>query len=248
MKERLQKLISARGLASRRKAEEWIAAGRVCVNGRPAALGDSADPETDDILVDGKPLPERNRSVYLMLHKPRGYVTTLSDERGRKDVARLVKDCPQRVYPIGRLDQDSEGLLLFTNDGAFANALMHPRHQVDKTYLVWVTGYGPGKEELLEEPLVLDGYRIRPPGVRLLEASGQKACLEITIHEGRNRQIRRMCGARGMTVTRLKRIREGALELGNLEPGAWRYLTAEEVKKILPRDGQNPAASLEISK
>lgn len=248
MKERLQKLISARGLASRRKAEEWIAAGRVCVNGRPAALGDSADPEADDILVDGKPLPERNRSVYLMLHKPRGYVTTLSDERGRKDVARLVKDCPQRVYPIGRLDQDSEGLLLFTNDGAFANALMHPRHQVDKTYLVWVTGYGPGKEGLLEEPLVLDGYRIRPPGVRLLEASGQKACLEITIHEGRNRQIRRMCGARGMTVTRLKRIREGALELGNLEPGAWRYLTAEEVKKILPRDGQNPVASLEISK
>ena len=248
MKERLQKLISARGLASRRKAEEWIAAGRVCVNGRPAALGDSADPEADDILVDGKPLPERNRSVYLMLHKPRGYVTTLSDERGRKDVARLVKDCPQRVYPIGRLDQDSEGLLLFTNDGAFANALMHPRHQVDKTYLVWVTGYGPGKEGLLEEPLVLDGYRIRPPGVRLLEASGQKACLEITIHEGRNRQIRRMCGARGMTVTRLKRIREGALELGNLEPGAWRYLTAEEVTKILPRDGHNPAASLEISK
>ena len=248
MKERLQKLISARGLASRRKAEEWIAAGRVCVNGRPAALGDSADPEADDILVDGKPLPERNRSVYLMLHKPRGHVTTLSDDRGRKDVARLVKDCPQRVYPIGRLDQDSEGLLLFTNDGAVANALMHPRHQVDKTYLVWVTGYGPGKEGLLEEPLVLDGYRIRPPGVRLLEASGQKACLEITIHEGRNRQIRRMCGARGMTVTRLKRIREGALELGNLEPGAWRYLTAEEVKKILPRDGQNPAASLEISK
>ena len=248
MKERLQKLISARGLASRRKAEEWIAAGRVCVNGRPAALGDSADPEADDILVDGKPLPERNRSVYLMLHKPRGYVTTLSDERGRKDVARLVKDCPQRVYPIGRLDQDSEGLLLFTNDGAFANALMHPRHQVDKTYLVWVTGYGPGKERQLEEPLVLDGYRIRPPVVRLLEAAGQKARLEITIHEGRNRQIRRMCQARGMTVTRLKRIREGALELGNLEPGAWRYLTAEEVKKILPRDGQNPAASLEISK
>ena len=183
-----------------------------------------------------------------MLHKPRGYVTTLSDEKGRKDVAQLVKDCPQRVYPIGRLDMDSEGLLLFTNDGAFANELMHPRHQVDKTYLVWVTGYGPGKEGLLEEPLVLDGYRIRPPGVRLLEASGQKACLEITIHEGRNRQIRRMCGARGMTVTRLKRIREGALELGNLEPGAWRYLTAEEVKKILPRDGQNPGASLEISK
>ena len=248
MKERLQKLISARGLASRRKAEELITAGRVSVNGRPAALGDSADPETDDILVDGKPLPEINRRVYLMLHKPRGYVTTLSDEKGRKDVAQLVKDCPQRVYPIGRLDMDSEGLLLFTNDGAFANALMHPRHQVDKTYLVWVTGYGPGKEGLLEKPLVLDGYRIRPPVVRLLEAAGQKARLEITIHEGRNRQIRRMCGARGMTVTRLKRIREGALELGNLEPGAWRYLTAEEVKKILPRDGQNPAASLEISK
>ena len=216
MKERLQKLISARGLASRRKAEELITAGRVSVNGRTAALGDSADPETDDILVDGKPLPEINRRVYLMLHKPRGYVTTLSDEKGRKNVA--------------------QGLLLFTNDGAFANELMHPRHQVDKTYLVWVTGYGPGKEGLLEKPLVLDGYRIRPPVVRLLEAAGQKARLEITIHEGRNRQIRRMCQARGMTVTRLKRIREGAMELGNLGPGAWRYLTAEEVKKILPRD------------
>ena len=233
MKERLQKLISARGLASRRKAEEWIAAGRVCVNGRPAALGDSADPETDDILVDGKPLPEINRRVYLMLHKPRGYVTTLSDEKGRKDVAQLVKDCPQRVYPIGRLDMDSEGLLLFTNDGAFANALMHPSHEVKKTYHVWVQGYYPGAEIRLSKPITLDGYTIRTPHIQCLWKNENRAKLQITIHEGRNRQIRRMCEAAGMQVTRLLRIREGNLSLGDLPSGAWRYLTPDEVRKLL---------------
>ena len=233
MKERLQKVISARGLASRRRAEELISAGKVTVNGAVAALGDSADPETDEILVDGQRLPEKNGKVYLMLHKPRGYVTTMSDEKGRKTAAELVKDCSQRVYPVGRLDMDSEGLLLFTNDGAFAQELTHPRHRVNKTYLVWVTGFAPGKETLLQTPIVLDGYRIRSPEVVLLEEKGTKARLQITIHEGRNRQIRRMCQARGMTVTRLKRISEGTLSLGNLPLGAWRYLTEEEVKKIL---------------
>lgn len=232
MKERLQKLISARGLASRRKAEELITAGRVSVNGRPAALGDSADPETDDILVDGKPLPEINRRVYLMLHKPRGYVTTLSDEKGRKDVAQLVKDCPQRVYPIGRLDMDSEGLLLFTNDGAFANALTHPKQEVEKTYEVWVSGYQPGGEEKLSRTIVLDGYRIRPPKVALLSASGEKAKFRVTIHEGRNRQIRRMCEAAGMRCTRLRRIQEGSLCLGDLPSGKWRFLRAEEIAEL----------------
>lgn len=233
MKQRLQKLISARGLASRRKAEEMILAGLVTVNGVTASLGDSADPDVDEILVCGAKLPEETQNVYLMLHKPRGFVTTLSDEKGRKEVSSLVADCPQRVYPVGRLDMDSEGLLLFTNDGAFANELMHPRHQVDKTYLVWVSGFLPGKERRLEEPIVLDGYRIKRPKVKLLEERGQKARLEITIHEGRNRQIRRMCEAVGMEVTRLKRIREGALSLGNLPMGTWRYLTPEEVKKLL---------------
>ena len=233
MKERLQKVISARGLASRRRAEELISLGKVTVNGRAAALGDSADPEADEILVEGKPLPEKTQAVYLMLHKPRGFVTTLSDEKGRRTASALVADCKERVYPVGRLDMDSEGLLLFTNDGAFAQALMHPKHQVDKTYLVWVTGFAPGKETLLQTPIVLDGYRIRPPQVALLQAKGAKAKLQITIHEGRNRQIRRMCQAQGMTVTRLKRVAEGGLSLGNLPLGVWRYLTEEEVKKIL---------------
>ena len=236
MKQRLQKLISARGLASRRRAEEMIQAGLVTVNGVAASLGDSADPDTDEILVKGEKLPEVSPNVYLMLHKPRGFVTTLSDEKGRQDVSSLVADCPQRVYPVGRLDMDSEGLLLFTNDGTLANEWMHPRHQVDKTYLVWVTGFAPGKETQLETPIVLDGYRIRRPRVKLLDARERKARLEITIHEGRNRQIRRMCEAAGMEVTRLKRIREGSLSLGNLPVGAWRYLTPEEIKKLRHRE------------
>ena len=232
MKERLQKLLSARGVASRRKAEELIAAGRVTVNGVPAALGESADPETDTVRIDGRLLPELPRNVYILLNKPRGYVTTLSDERGRDDVTKLIKGCDTRVYPVGRLDMDSEGLLLLTNDGPFANALMHPREEVEKTYLVWVTGFEPGKEALLGRPITLDGYQIRPPKVTLQRAQGTRARLEITIHEGRNRQIRRMCQEAGLSVTRLKRIREGALSLGTLPLGAWRYLTEAEIRAL----------------
>ena len=155
-------------------------------------------------------------------------MTTLSDEKGRPDAARLVADCGVRVYPVGRLDMDSEGLLLFTNDGEFANRMMHPRAQVDKTYEVWVTGYAPGAEARLARPITLDGYTIRKPGVRLVRAQGEKAKFLVTIHEGRNRQVRRMCEEAGMRVTRLRRIREGTLSLGNLETGKWRYLTEEE--------------------
>lgn len=229
MKERLQKILSARGVASRRKAEELIQNGLVTVNGAVAALGDAADPEVDEILVSGSPLPDRHEFVYILLHKPRGYVTTLSDEKGRPNAAQLVADCGIRVYPVGRLDMDSEGLLLFTNDGDFANALMHPRHEVKKTYDAWVTGYVPGAEVRLVRPIELDGYTIRPPKVKLIRAEGKKARFQITIHEGRNRQVRRMCEAAGMTVTRLKRIREGNLILGDLPLGKWRYLTADEV-------------------
>lgn len=232
MRERLQKIISARGLCSRRESEKWILAGRVTVNGTEAHLGDTADPDTDAILVDGKPLPERDGFVYLMLHKPRGYVTTLSDEKGRANVSSLVADCGVRVYPVGRLDMDSEGLLLFTNDGEFANRLMHPSHQVEKTYGVLVTGFAPGKEELLARPIVLDGYRIRPPKVRLLEAKGDRAQILVTIHEGRNRQVRRMCENAGLRVLRLKRMEEGGVRLGMLPEGKWRYLTEEEVEKL----------------
>lgn len=232
MAERLQKILSARGVASRRKSEELLLSGRVTVNGRQAAPGDTADPAVDEILVDGKPLPPQGEYVYILLHKPRGYVTTLSDERGRPNAAQLVADCGVRVYPVGRLDMDSEGLLLFTNDGAFANRLMHPKHEVEKVYDTWVTGYTPGALEALYRPLVLDGYRIRPPKVALLSAGEGRALLRITIHEGRNRQVRRMCQAAGMRVTRLRRIREGSLSLGQLPPGKWRYLSSEELKKL----------------
>ena len=232
MAERLQKILSARGLCSRRTAESWIEQGRVRVNGIPARLGDTADPEQDEILLDGKPLPQGQEPVYILLNKPRGYVTTLSDEQGRPNAAQLVADCGVRVYPVGRLDMDSEGLLLFTNDGTFANTLMHPKHQVKKTYDVWVTGYVPGAEIRLARPIELDGYTIRKPEVKLLKAEGNRARLRVTIHEGRNRQIRRMCQAAGMTVTRLRRIREGSVWLGDLAPGAWRHLTREEVARL----------------
>ena len=232
MTEKLQKIIAARGLASRRRAEEMIAAGRVTVNGKPASLGDRADPETDMILVEGNPLPPLREYVYIMLNKPRGYVTTLSDEKGRPNAAQLVADCGCRVYPVGRLDMDSEGLLLFTNDGDFANRAMHPSHEIEKTYEVKVTGFSESGFERLAQPMELDGYRIRLPKLKLQSVSGTTGRFQITIHEGRNRQIRRMCDAAGMKVLRLKRIREGALELGTLPSGKWRYLTPEEQKCI----------------
>ena len=232
MTERLQKILSARGIASRRKAEEMIIQGRVTCNGTVANLGDSADPEKDVILVDGVPLPSQGEYVYIMLNKPRGFVTTLSDEKGRKNVAELVADCGVRVYPIGRLDMDSEGLLLFTNDGAFADLLMHPKHEVEKTYHVWVTGFEPGREELLSRPITLDGYKIRPPKVALLSANQDNAILSVTIHEGRNRQVRRMCQAAGLNVTRLRRVSEDSVSLGKLPLGKWRYLTDAEVANL----------------
>lgn len=232
MKERLQKILSARGIASRRKAEEMIQMGLVRVNGAVASLGASADPETDEILVSGKPLPGQENYIYILLHKPRGYVTTLSDEKGRKNAAQLVADCGVRVYPVGRLDMDSEGLLLFTNDGAFANQVMHPKQEVEKTYQVWVTGYHPESVLSLAKPITLDGYTIRPPKVKLLWSDGQKAKFLVTIHEGRNRQVRRMCEAAGLHCTRLRRIQEGNLELGELPLGKWRYLTEDEVNRL----------------
>ena len=233
MTQRLQKILSGRGICSRLKAEEYINDGRVCVNGSVAKLGDSADPDVDEITLDGRPLPSANEYVYIMLNKPRGYVTTLSDEKGRKNAAQLVADCGTRVYPVGRLDMDSEGLLLFTNDGDFANLLMHPKHEVNKTYHVVVTDYSPENLEKLAQPVTLDGYTIRKPDVKLLKMLAErKALLSVTIHEGRNRQVRRMCDLAGMHVTRLIRMSEGALQLGNLQLGKWRYLTAAEVERL----------------
>lgn len=234
MKERLQKIISASGLMSRRAAEELIAAGKVSVNGATAALGDKAEAGIDRILVDGKVLPSAGEKLYIMLNKPRGYVTTLSDEKGRKNVSELVKELGTRLYPVGRLDMYSEGLLLMTNDGDFANRLMHPSHQVDKCYHTWVKGEDMGwAVELLRCPMEIDGYVTSPAQVDILELKGEEALLGITIHEGRNRQVRKMCEAAGLKVTRLMRVSEGGVELGTLKSGKWRRLTEEELNMLL---------------
>ena len=233
MKERLQKIISASGLMSRRAAEELIAAGKVSVNGVTAALGDKAEAGVDKILVDGKALPSAGEKLYIMLNKPRGYVTTLSDEKGRKNVTELIKELGTRLYPVGRLDMYSEGLLLMTNDGDFANRLMHPSHQVDKCYHTWVKGEDMGwAVELLRCPMEIDGYVTSPAQVDILELKGEEALLGITIHEGRNRQVRKMCEAAGLKVTRLMRVSEGGVELGTLESGKWRRLTEEELDML----------------
>ena len=231
MRERIQKIISAHGIASRRAAEEMIRQGRVSVNGQIAMLGDSADDALDRILIDGKPLPQSEQTVYLMLNKPRGYVTTMKDELGRKTAAELV-NCGTRVYPVGRLDAASEGLLLFTNDGALANRLMHPRGKIGKVYEVTVRGKLSTAQALLPRQIELDGVKIQKPIVKLLRENGEKATYEITIFEGKNRQIRRMCEAAGLTVARLCRVQEGGLRLGSLPVGKWRYLTSEEVENL----------------
>ena len=234
MEERIQKIISAAGLMSRRAAEQALAEGRVSVNGVVASLGDKADINIDEIKVDGKILPSLDQKVYIMLNKPKGYVCTLSDEKGRKNVTELVKGLGVRVYPVGRLDMYSEGLLLLTNDGDFANRVMHPSHQVTKTYLTWVTGEDIGLAmEYLRCPMEIDGYVISPAEVELFELYSGGAVLAITIHEGRNRQVRKMCDMVGLKVKRLLRISEGCLHLGELKSGTWRHLTEEERKLIL---------------
>ena len=234
MKERLQKIISASGLMSRRAAEELIAAGKVSVNGVTAALGDKAEAGIDRILVDGKALPSAGEKLYIMLNKPRGYVTTLSDEKGRKNVTELIKELGTRLYPVGRLDMYSEGLLLMTNDGDFANRLMHPSHEIDKCYHTWVKGEDMGwAVELLRCPMEIDGYVTSPAEVDILELKGEEALLAITIHEGRNRQVRKMCEAAGLKVTRLMRVSEGGVKLGTLKSGRWRRLTEEELNMLL---------------
>lgn len=232
MEERLQKIISASGLMSRRRAEECISAGRVTVNGRTAQLGDKADADRDTILLDGSELPPSGDKIYIMLNKPRGYVTTLSDEKGRKNVRELI-NVSERVYPVGRLDMYSEGLLILTNDGDFANRLMHPSHEVIKTYRTYVSGEDIGfAVELLRGPMELDGYVLSPAEVGIADYFGDHAVLDISIHEGRNRQVRRMCELAGLRVTKLVRISEGGIELGDLKPGAWRHLTRAEIDML----------------
>ena len=232
MEERLQKILSAAGVCSRRAAETYITDGRVTVNGVTAQLGQRADPDRDDIRVDGKPLRGREEPVYLLLNKPRGYVTTLSDEKGRRTVADLVAGCGARVFPVGRLDLDSEGLLLMTNDGDLMQHLLHPRGEVEKTYHVSVYGPVEGVAARLSAAPDLEGERIRPARVELLRRTGQTAELAVTIHEGKNRQVRKMFAAVGNPVQELERVAIGDIRLGHLKPGHYRKLTREEIEYL----------------
>lgn len=233
--ERVQKLLAQAGISSRRRAEQLIREGRVTVNGRPVKLGDSARSGKDIIAVDGERIgPGPEKKLYLALHKPRGFVTTMEDERGRKCVAELVKDVPGRVYPVGRLDKDSEGLLLMTNDGGFANAVAHPSTHVAKTYRVTLRP-GISEEQLikLSTGIELDGRRTAPAKARVLEQQPGRAVVEIVLYEGRNREIRRMCEFLGLEVARLKRTAVGPVRLSLLPQWKYRELTKEEVSGLL---------------
>lgn len=240
--ERLQKLLSECGIASRRKAEEMILEGRVKVNGRRAGLGDKADLKRDIVTVDGQRIHSPERLVYIMLHKPRGYVTTMNDEMGRRCVADLVKDVGVRVFPVGRLDRDSEGLLLLTNDGEFANAIIHPSRHIPKVYRVTLKPE-PTDEQIMQirEGMLLEGETTKTAPAEIFIISGQnpdgsrseRVVAEMVLYEGRNRQIRRMFEALGIELARLRRIAIGNVRLGMLQPGKWRELEPREVQSLL---------------
>ena len=230
---RLQKFMADNGVASRRKSEELIAAGKVKVNGAVAQIGDKVNPKKDKITVSGKKIAVDNELVYLMLHKPRGFITTMSDERDRNCVAQLVSDVKKRVYPIGRLDRESEGLLLLTNDGELANAITHPKKHVPKTYRVTVRpSVTEAQLTALSTGIDIDGRMTAPSEVHILEKQDGRVVLSITIYEGRNRQIRKMCEALGLEVARLKRLQIGPVKLGMLPQGKYRMLTDDEVRKL----------------
>ena len=234
MQERLQKILSQAGIASRRESESIIADGRVAVNGTVVTeLGTKADLDTDTITVDGKPITVSEKRVYLLLYKPVGYMTTMKDPEGRPIVSDLLKEIKERVYPIGRLDYNTEGLLLLTNDGALANILMHPSHEVDKGYLVRVSGQVSEVQiKKLCEGVKLEDGMTAPAKVHQVSESENNTWISITIHEGRYRQVRRMCEAVGLSVVRLKRSRYDFLEIGEMRPGDFRHLAAEEVERL----------------
>lgn len=235
---RLQKYLSMCAVASRRKAEELIAQGKVKVNGKVAQIGDKISPKHDTVTVSGRKIVGSRKHYYIMLHKPRGYITTMDDEMGRKCVAELVRDVGARVYPVGRLDKDSEGLLLMTNDGEFANHMTHPSKHIPKTYRVTV------RPEVTEDMLTafatgmeIDGRITAPADAHIIEKQDNRVVMEIVLYEGRNRQIRKMCESLGLEVARLKRTSMGSLKLGMLPPGKWRELKEDEVHKLMVSSG-----------
>ena len=233
MEERLQKILSRRGAASRREAEELILAGRVTVNGAAALLGAKADEDRDEILVDGNPLARTEQRVYIMLNKPRGCLCTRRDEKGRKTVLDYLGGCSARVWPVGRLDMNSEGLLLLTDDGELTNALTHPSREVEKVYTVRVSGENiPGALRMLKGVLELEDGPAKAKRVRLLKDDGERAILEITVTEGRKHLVRNLCAAAGLEVKRLIRMSEGGLSLGDLRTGCWRRLEEPEVRAL----------------
>lgn len=230
---RISKYFSDRGIMSRRAADDEITKGNVTVNGQKAVLGQKIDPESDAVMLGGRLVGGEVRKVCIMLNKPRGYVTTMSDEKGRKCVSDLTLDLGIRVYPIGRLDRDSEGLLLLTNDGELANMLMHPRYHKPKVYHVWLPGRVPDEKiTALCRPINIDGYITRPALVKKVTSSGEFTVLAITLFEGRNRQIRKMCERDGLEILTLRRVSIGEIKLGTLAVGKWRLLTAQQIESL----------------
>ena len=235
---RLQKFLSEAGVASRRKAEEMIRNGAVKVNGLTAQIGDSVDPKKDAVSVKGKKIIKQSNMRYILLNKPRGYVTTTDDDLGRKCVLELVKDVKERIYPVGRLDRVSEGALIMTNDGAFANAMMHPSKHVPKTYRVTVRPEPTAEQvDILSTGIEIDGRITAPADVYVISKEDGRAVLEIVLYEGRNRQIRRMCEALNLEVARLRRIAVGSVKLGMLQTGQWRDLTSQEIESLFKAAG-----------
>ena len=246
MLDRLQKIISAAGITSRRASEELILAGRVTVNGFVVTeLGSKADPASDTVAVDGKPLTIASKKLYILLYKPVGYMTTLDDPEGRPLVVDLLKEVGERIYPVGRLDYNTEGLLLLTSDGEWANQLMHPRHEVEKEYHVRVRGkVHKSQLDQLASGVVIEERKTAPARVCMIKEGEQNDWFSITIHEGRNRQVRRMCEAVSLSVVRLRRVRYGMLSMGALKPGEFRFLTEAEVEGLRhPHQKQVAAAS-----
>ena len=231
---KIQKFFTDNGIMSRRAAEEEIKKGRVSVNGKPAEIGMRIDPEVDVVKYLGKEIkPRATENVYILLNKPRGIVTTMSDEKGRTSVAALVSGVGARVYPVGRLDMDSDGLLILTNDGELTNILTHPRHSIPKIYEVTVSGEPTEAElALLRSALVIDGYEILPVRVDVISRGKSETVLKMTLFEGRNRQIRKMCDTADLKIKRLSRVAIGDISLGDLAPGKWRHLSEDEVAML----------------